>query len=311
MNGYRALAFLTVCGLAVCIASPAAQAQYYAGPGYSGYGGPVYSGGYPYVSGAGFGAYGANNSWGIGASGATYYGIGATSNGYSPGGYTGPYYGGAYGYSGYAYQPSYDSSGYAGRVPVYVSPAPVVGTTTTILRGGPTGGVIQYSKDGNGYTYSADSAYSGVIVQSPIVGPSRVNYVDTPKPVVIESRPSGSAVPSTRSPSRIPPVPASAVGDIKLSCPKSAPGNLTCKLNGHPYTIRPGYSQTFANDREWIIEFRRRGDGSEMLSYTLNAGLYVFTSGSNGWDLEEPGATTTQPIELPPAPLPPPPLPAP
>jgi len=285
------------------------MAQYYGGyssPGYGGYGGPIYS------SGVGLGVYGAHSSWGIGVPSGSYYGIGSYPGGYSPGGYSGAYYGSPYGYSGYAYRPSYGhthSYGYGGRVPVYVAPAPVLGTTTTIIRGGPTGGVVEYSNSGNGYSYSSDSSYPTVVRQGPTIGPSRTYVVDGPKPVVIESRP-GSSLPSNSLP-RFTPSPPSTTANIKLSCPKTSPGPLSYSLNGHVYTIQPGYSQTFPNDRAWTIEFKRGGDDSEVASYTLNSGLYSFVAGPGGWDLQQPGAGSALSTELLPAPLPPPPLPAP
>ena len=105
--------------------------------------------------------------------------------------------------------------------------------------------------------------------------------------------------------------PTLAAANIKLSCPKTAPGPLSYSLNGHVYTIQPGYSQTFPNDRAWTIEFKRGGDDSAVASYALNSGLYSFVAGPGGWELQQPGATPSPSAELPPSPLPPAPLPAP
>jgi hypothetical protein len=91
---------------------------------------------------------------------------------------------------------------------------------------------------------------------------------------------------------------------IKLSCPKTAPGELSYSLNGHLYTIQPGYSQSFRDDRVWTLEFKRGGDGSEIARYPLKAGTYSFVLGSNGWEIQQgtvPSAVTT---DIPPAPLP-------
>lgn len=309
MNRLRAVLVMAVSGVVALTGSGSAMAQYYGGypSGYGGYGygSPVYS------SGVGLGVYGAHSSWGVGVPRGSYYGIGSYSSGYVPGGYSGVLYGSPYGYSGYAYRPSYNTYGYAGRVPVYVTPAPVYGTTTTIIRGSPAGGVIQYSNNGNGYSYSPDSAYSGVVTQAPVIGPSRVNVINGPKPVVIESRP-GNSLPSNSLPRFTPSPPApSTVANIKLSCPKTAPGPLSYSLNGHIYTIQPGYSQTFPNDRAWTIEFKRGGDDSEVASYPLNSGLYTFVASPSGWDLQQPGPTPLPSAELSPTPLPPAPLPAP
>ena len=320
MNRIRVMWVLAASCLAACSGSESAMAQYYGGypsPGYGGYGGYSGYGGYGgpvYSSGVGLGVYGAGSSWGIGVPTGSYYGMSSLSSGYGYSGagygYSGPAYGSPYGYSGYAYRPSY-GYGYGGRIPVYVAPAPVLGTTTTIIRGGPTGGVVQYSNNGNGYSYAPDSSYSAVVRQSPVVGPSRMYVVGGPKPVVIESRPSSTLPSNSPSLPRFSPSPPSTVSNIKLSCPKTAPGPLSYSLNGHIYTIQPGYSQTFPNDRAWTIEFKRGGDDSEVASLALNSGTYLFVAGPSGWDLQQPGATPTPLGDLPPAPLPPPPLPAP
>lgn len=258
----------------------------YGVPGHY-HGGGYYPGGFaaPYGSYGGYGPYGSS------------YGL--------LGGYSGAAYGAGYGYSGYAYR------GYVAPAPIMVAP-PVLGTTTTIIRGGPTGGVIEYNKRGNGYTYNADSSYPSVVTQSPVIGPSRTYVVDGPDPVVIESRPPGSLSGNPSSLSRLPPSPSKAVGQIKLSCPKTAPGELSYSLNGNIYTIKPGYSQTFPEDREWTIEFKRGGDGSETVRYALKAGTYKFAAGPEGWDLQQPGVTAAPPtLDVPPAPIPEAPLPAP
>ena len=319
MSGLRGLMVWCVCCLVGVSPNVPVMAQSYGGyPAVGGYG----SYGYPtYSSGVGLGVYGAHSSWGIGVPGGSYYGIGAYPGGYSSGGYySGGYVSSPYGVSGGYVPHSHHhhgySSGYAygSRMPVYVAPAPILGTTTTIVRGGPTGGVVEYSNNGNGYTYSSDSSYPSVITQSPTIGPSRTYVVDGPKPVVVESR-RNSGLPSNLLPtpsSQFPAyLPAPTVANIKLSCPKSAPGPLSYSLNGHVYTIKPGYSQTFPNDRDWKIEFKRGDDASEVASYPLATGNYTFVAGPNGWDLQQPGAPTPTPAELPPAPIPPAPVPAP
>ncbi len=319
MSGLRGVMVWGVCCLVGMSLNSPAMAQYYGGyptvGGYGTYGVPGYS------SSVGLGVYGAHSSWGIGVPSGSYYGIGAYPGGYysSDGYHSGGYVSSPYGVSGgdvpHYHHHGYSSGyGYGGRVPVYVAPAPVLGTTTTIVRGGPTGGVVEYTNNGNGYTYSSDSSYPSVITQSPIIGPSRTYVVDGPKPVVVESRRNGG-LPSNALPansSQFPAyVPAPTVANIKLSCPKSAPGPLSYSLNGHVYTIKPGYSQTFPNDRDWKIEFKRGDDASEVASYPLATGNYAFVAGPNGWDLQQPGVPTPSPAELPPAPIPPAPVPAP
>lgn len=85
---------------------------------------------------------------------------------------------------------------------------------------------------------------------------------------------------------------------IKLICPKAATGQLTYSLNGAPYTIQPGFSQTFRDDRTWKLEFQRGGEGSTVVGYTLKPGTYKFGVGAEGWELRQVVN------ELPPAPQP-------
>ncbi len=279
MNSSK-LAFLTVIGIALTLGgSEYAHAQFYGGIGYghhhhhSG----IYAGGfYP-------GAYG-------------YYP--SPYQTYSPG------YASSYGYSSSYYgigSPGYGTSyGLGAYNPVIVAPSPMYGTTTTIIRGGPTGGVIQYSNNGNGYTYGPASSYPTVIQQQPTLGLSRTFVPPSPPPMLIESRPQGSTFGPSNSSTLQPPT--RAAGTIKLVCPKTAGGPLSYSLNGNIYTIQPGYSQSFRDDRAWTLEFKRGGEGSEVAQYALKAGTYNFAVGANGWELQQPGTT---PIgDLPPAPLP-------
>ena len=314
MSGFRAMWVVGVSCLAGVSLSSSVEAQYYYG-GYPLLGG---YGSYGYSSGVGLGVYGAHSSWGIGVPSGSHYGIGGYPGGYSSSGYyssgyvSSPYeVNGGYIPHHHGYSRGY---GYGGRVPVYFTPDPVWGTTTTIVRGGPNGGVVEYSNNGNGYTYSSDSSYPSVITQSPMIGPSRTYVVEGPQPVVVESR-RNQGLPANALPSRAPQFPAytpsPTVANIKLSCPKSAPGPLSYSLNGHVYTIKPGYSQTFPNDRDWKIEFKRGDDASEVASYPLSTGNYTFVAGPIGWDLQQPGVPTPSPAELPPAPIPPAPVPAP
>lgn len=87
---------------------------------------------------------------------------------------------------------------------------------------------------------------------------------------------------------------------IKLVCPKRAGGSLTYWLNGTMYSIQPGYSQEFRDDRTWKLEFRKGGEGTELVTYTLKPGHFNFAVGANGWELRQVVGT----IDLPPAPQP-------
>ena len=89
---------------------------------------------------------------------------------------------------------------------------------------------------------------------------------------------------------------------IKLICPKVATGTLNYSLNGAAFTIQPGFSQSFREDRNWKLEFRRGGDGSELVTYTLKSGTYNFAVGPAGWELRQVVPVSTNP--LPPAPEP-------
>jgi hypothetical protein len=79
-------------------------------------------------------------------------------------------------------------------------------------------------------------------------------------------------------------------------------------LNGTTYTIKPGYAQTFEEDRVWTIEFLRGGNRSPVMRYALKAGTYQFEFDENGWDLRLPPGDSVPPPPSPtPIVLPPPP----
>ena len=304
MNGLRLAmsAFAGISLLTICRGS--ANAQYISG-GYVGassyhsglYSSGVVGGAFPYTGGYPYNAYyGSPYRAGIGYT--TNYGIG---------------YGLGY---GYGYGPGYGVAG-----PVVVAPNPLYGTTTTIIRGGPTGGVVQYSHNGNGYTYVPDSTYPTVIQQQPTLGLSRTIIPPNPPPVVIEAPPQGTSygLRNSVSPTPAPPTGIRSGGMIKLVCPATVAGPLTYSLNGHVYTIQAGYSQTFRDDREWTLEFKRGTEAGDVARYSLKAGTYTFVVGANGWELQQPGsAPNSAPLpdaplpdlsttpSLPPTPLPPP-----
>ena len=122
-----------------------------------------------------------------------------------------------------------------------------------------------------------------------------VNMVQQPSQTIVQSQ---TVV--------VPAAPAAAPSptgqDIKLICPKTATGPLSYSLNGTPYTIQPGYSQNFRDDRTWRLEFLRAGEGTQVVAYTLRPGTYRFGNGAEGWDLRQ--VVPTQPGDLPPAPQP-------
>ena len=145
MNGSR-LAFLSLLAIiASLVGSQQAQAQYYGGIGY----GPRHQSGY-YAGGYIPGGYTVDSYYGsplrIAPGYTNTYGL---STGY-------------YGTGSLGYGSTY---GLTGNTAVLGAPNPVYGTTTTIIRGGPTGGVVNYTNNGNGYTYVPDSTYPTLIQQ--------------------------------------------------------------------------------------------------------------------------------------------------
>jgi hypothetical protein len=282
------IATIVAAGFALSTIAPArVQAQFYgnawrsAGNQYNGYYPGAYSvGGY---YGSPYSGYSSSYS----SYGNTYYGIGSQG------------YGANYGVG------SYNGLVYPSLAPVGVGPSPIYGTNTTVIQSGQSGGVIQYTNNGNGYTYAPGSSYPTVVTQQPAIGLPRTTVLPSPTPVVIESRPQGSpgttlySSPTIGTFSSTSPKPAPM---IKLSLPAAATGSLTYSLNGHVYTIQPGYSQTFPDDRAWTIEFLRGPVGSPVATYPLKAGTYIFTIGAAGWELQHPPTVSTS-SPLPPSPM--------
>lgn len=72
--------------------------------------------------------------------------------------------------------------------------------------------------------------------------------------------------------------------DITLSSPASAQGEVRYLLGSTEYSMKPGYRQKFANDREWVIAFGSGGSRGEV-RYTLGPGAFEFRLTDDGWDL--------------------------
>ncbi len=259
MHGLR-LAVLALVGITASLCgSESAQAQFYGGG--AGYGSGI---GY---GGVGYGGIGYGGGYGFGGSG--YGGIG-----YGPGGYySGGYAAGAYPTNNWYVSP------YRTLSPGFVSPY------------------------GNGFGYTTnygtrgDAAGYGLPVYNPlVVAPSAGVYVPQNSTSLDSAYvPNSSFVPNSVSL----PTTTQPAGNIKLTCPKTAAGSLTYSLNGHAYSIQPGYSQNFRNDRRWTLEFKRNGDGSELVRYSLKAGSYRFANGTTGWELIQSAPSAG---DLPPAP---------
>ena len=264
---------------------------------------------------------------------------------YYPGGYSGLGYSRGIGYSvgvgGYSGGYSSNAGRFGSSVSTgttYLAPPRtiVVGgvyNNRTVMNNQTRGGVVEYTNNGNGYIYSPGTSYQTVLSTGPSIFPSISVVQPSQPPALIETRPTQTIansfpgnLQSRSSVSR----PADSSGSIKLIFPKESVVPISYVLNGTVYTIKPGYTQTFLDDRIWTIEFLRGGSGSLPMRYELNAGTYQFVADENGWDLKPlsvaavPGlppaaspASVTTPLPLAPptefkaAPLVPAPVPSP
>ena len=167
------------------------------------------------------------------------------------------------------------------------------------------GTVIEYTHNGNGYISTPGSSYQTVISSGPPIYPFTTVTPTTQPPVVIETRP----LSATGRTSNGNPTPVALNGQIRgqsqiqLTCPKESRQPLSYILNGTSYTIKPGYMQTFPDDRPWTIAFLRAGSGSEVLQYELTAGNYRFVADQGGWHLEQYPQPATR-TAVPPSPVP-------
>ena len=73
-------------------------------------------------------------------------------------------------------------------------------------------------------------------------------------------------------------------GPIKIVNPAKNGVTLSYMLNGNAFTMPPGYSQEFQEDRAWVIEFSP-GANMDQTRYGLQSGVYKFASTDHGWDL--------------------------
>lgn len=239
---------------------------------------------------------------------------------YYPGGYSGLGYTSGLGYSvglgGYS-GGYYSTAGRFGAVSggTYIAPprTVVVGgvyPSRTVMNNSTRGGVVEYTNNGNGYIYSPGTSYQTVISSGPNIFPSMAVVQPNQTPALIETRPTqvvsksftgrrNLAPSSIRSPENS--------GNITLTYPQDSSIPMSYVLNGTVYSIKPGYSQTFLDDRPWTIEFLRGGSGSLPMRYELKAGTYQFAADENGWDLKAVRpATGSQMAPLPAVPPSPP-----
>jgi hypothetical protein len=73
-------------------------------------------------------------------------------------------------------------------------------------------------------------------------------------------------------------------GPITITNPATNGVSLSYTLDGAAYTIAPGYSQDFREDRAWVVQFSRGGN-MDQARYGLTSGVYSFTGTEHGWEL--------------------------
>ena len=165
------------------------------------------------------------------------------------GGYSGGSYGGGY-YGGYG--------GYSG------------------LRIG-IGGLGYGGYGGYGYGGYPGYGYGSGYYSTPRYYYSTPNYTTPnysyPSTVIINSAPSV-------------PAPTFDNGPIVITAPAANDKPIEYMLNGQTFTIKPGQSQKFNHDRDWIVNFDR-GNGKGIGKYSLKATTYKFKMTDNGWELFE------------------------
>lgn len=111
-----------------------------------------------------------------------------------------------------------------------------------------------------------------------------------------------------QSPILVNPLPSFSGGVIKIDNPATNNTALSYTLNGVPYTIQPGQSQQFVEDRDWVIDFSRGGNFGPA-RYGLHSGLYTFSVTDHGWELYNapfvaaPGISGAPTNPLPPSPM--------
>jgi hypothetical protein len=223
----------------------------------------------------------------------SYRGNGYVSGGYYPGVYNGVAYSDGVTYSGGFYSNSrpIGSSTVIGANPISPPRTVIVGgvyPSRTVLNNATRGGVIEYTHNGNGYVYSPGSSYQTVISSGPNIFPAMSVIQPSEPPVLIETRRNSVSNQTVSRP-----------GEIKVMFPKGATSELSYMLNGTVYSIKPGYVQTFVEDRIWTIEFLRAGNRSQQMRYQLKAGTYLFSYDETGWDLKQ--AVTVAPVLQPPS----------
>lgn len=144
-----------------------------------------------------------------------------------------------------------------------------------------------YGYGGYGYGgYYGPRFYGGTTnYSSPYYAPGQVYSGST---VVTPAIPSGPAAPMFDG------------GVVVLMNPATNSDSIEYMLNGEQFVMRPGQSQRFAYDRDWIVDFDR-GDGRNFAQYGLKSATYKFKPTANGWELFEQAESGPAPSTLPPA----------
>lgn len=99
------------------------------------------------------------------------------------------------------------------------------------------------------------------------------------------------------------PAPTFDHGPIVITAPATNEQPVEYALNGQPFSIKPGQSQKFRHDRDWVVDFDR-GNGKGAGKYSLKAGTYKFKRTDNGWELFEAAKPDPPTDPLPPVPAP-------
>lgn len=201
--------------------------------------------------------------WGGGQPGGDYAGYGGGFGGYGGygmGGYGG-YYGGYGGYYG-GYYSGVNSLGYGS----YAQP-------------------LYTSFNQPNYNYYRQPLYTTRAFGGPAYDePILLRQFNTPNRTYSGSSPVVTTPNVTYSKLQLPPTDSNYdQGEIVVFSPPTNTRDVQYKLNGAPYTMRPGTVQKFTNDRTWTIEVSL---GSGVLTkYTLATGNYKFKETESGMNL--------------------------
>lgn len=172
-------------------------------------------------------------------------------------------YGHSHGYGGSGYGSGFGGSG----LRLYIGPG--------------YGSNYGYGGYGNSY-YGGSRSYSPSYSTPTYVQPS-YQYVQPSYQYVAPSIGNYTVTQPIRS---LPPTPTFDGGPIVLTNPAANDKPVEYSVNGSRFVIKPGQSQKFVHDREWIVEFDR-GQNFGSAQYSLKATNYKFKPTAQGWELFE------------------------